>query len=97
MEIIGEYPEGVIAKLSIEEVSNLTGYSSRYSGGFNKPKIGDKISITYLFTRITTIEHLLERGLSEAIDNLNTKVKALNTAKNLFKDLTFKISNNETN
>jgi hypothetical protein len=78
MEIIGEYENGFIVKLSITEIANLTGYSSSYSSGFTKPKIGHKVDITTLFDRITSIEYLLNKGLSEAIDNLNNKCESYN-------------------
>ena len=95
MKIIGETKEGFIAILSSSEMANLTGYSSTYSCGYNKPKINDFVDIESLYMRTTTIETILNNGLVEAIDNLNAKIKTLNLAKKLFEDIVLKENKKE--
>ena len=45
--------------------------------------------------RTTTIETILNKGLVEAIDDLNAKIKTLNLAKKLFEDIVLKENKKE--
>jgi hypothetical protein len=87
MEVIGEFKDGYITKVDINELANLTGYNSKYTSGFKYPKIGDKIDIPSLYERVTKIENLIDSGLSDSIDDLNKKIKSLNVVKDIFKDI----------
>jgi hypothetical protein len=86
MKIIGESERGFIVSIDENETALLSGYNSRYSSGYTKPKIGDNINISTLLDRIQNVERL-NSVLIKIKDDINNANAHIRHGINLFEDV----------
>ncbi|WP_117017111.1 hypothetical protein [Aeribacillus pallidus] len=86
MKIIGESKDGFIIEASRGEIDNLLGFYSEYSSGYKKPKVGDEIEVSKMFSKLYHLEknkHSINyivstiRDLANVLEPLGPVVKNL--------------------
>ncbi|WP_044893010.1 MULTISPECIES: hypothetical protein [Bacillales] len=86
MKIIGESKDGFIIEASRGEIANLLGFYSEYSSGYERPKVGDEIEVSKMFSKLYHLEknkHSIDsivktiRGLADVLEPLGPVVKNL--------------------